>query len=299
MISVHPFNNNIGDYKMKKVIKVLTTALLAIFTVVGVQAQSGKTLTFGFVPGPYVDLFKLGIKPGLVKKGYKIEIKEFTDWVTPNIALANNEINVNIFQHSRYLKKFSEDKGLKLSGVITIPTASFEIYSKKLKARNPEQLKKELKPGNVVTIPNDPTNLARALVFLRNTGLITIKAKIDATKASEKDIDKNPYGLVFKPVEAAQLPRTLESVTFSVISGNYAIAAGLKLSSGIARERLNQDIIITIAVRSEDLNKQFIKDIISVVQSSDFKAVVENPTYVFHQFERPEWYVRKWGIKNR
>jgi D-methionine transport system substrate-binding protein len=283
---------------MKKIVKVLVAALLAFFTVVGSQAQSGKTLIFGFAPGPYVDLFKLGIKPGLVKKGYKIEIKEFTDWVTPNLALSNAEINANIFQHSRYLKKFSEDKGLKLSEVISIPTASFEIYSKKLKARNPEQLKKELKPGNVVTIPNDPTNLARALVFLRNAGLITIKANIDATKASEKDIDKNPYGLIFKSVEAAQLPRTLESVTFSVISGNYAIAAGIKLSSGIVRERLTQDIFVTIAVRTEDLNKQFIKDIIAVVQSSDFKTVVENPTYVFHQFERPDWFLKKWKIKN-
>ncbi|MDD4922895.1 MAG: MetQ/NlpA family ABC transporter substrate-binding protein, partial [Bacteroidales bacterium] len=155
------------------------------------------------------------------------------------------------------------------------------------------------KKGDVVSIPNDPTNLARALVFLRNAGFITIKADIDATKASEKDVDQNPYGLVFSPVEAAQLPRTLESVKFSVISGNYAISAGIPLSSGIARERLSQDIIITIAVRTEDLNKQFVKDIKSVVQSADFKNVVENTKYDFRQFERPQWYVSKWKIQNK
>jgi len=284
---------------MKKTIKIFVTILLAIITFIGANAQSTKTLTFGFAPGPYVDLFKSGIKPGLEKKGYVINIKEFTDWVTPNTALANKEIDVNIFQHTRYLNKFSTDKGLKLSGILTIPTASFGIYSKTLKARNPKELKKLLKKGDVVTIPNDPTNLARALVFLRNSGLITIKPDIDATKASEKDIDKNPSGLVFKPVEAAQLPRTLESVTFSVISGNYAIAAGIKLSSAIARERLNQDIIITIAVKTEDVNKQFIKDIKSVVQSADFKNVVENKKYDFGQFERPDWYVKKWNIQNK
>lgn len=281
-----------------KLITILATALVAL-SIGNIQAQSGKTLTFGFAPGPYSDLFKLGIKPGLEKKGYKIEIKEFTDWVTPNTALANKEIDVNIFQHSRYLKKFSDDKNLKLSGILTIPTASFGIYSHRIKAKTIDQLKKQIKKGDEITIPNDPTNLARALVFLRNAGIITIKADIDATKASEKDIDQNPYGLVFKPVEAAQLPRTLESVTLSIISGNYAISAGIPLSSAIARERLSQDIIITIAVRTEDLSKQFIKDITDVVQSVDFKNVVENKKYDFKQFERPQWYVLKWKIQNK
>ena len=129
---------------MKKTIKIFVTILLAIITFIGANAQSTKTLTFGFAPGPYVDLFKSGIKPGLEKKGYVINIKEFTDWVTPNTALANKEIDVNIFQHTRYLNKFSTDKGLKLSGILTIPTASFGIYSKTLKARNPKELKKLL-----------------------------------------------------------------------------------------------------------------------------------------------------------
>ncbi len=283
---------------MKKFIKIIAI-LLTVVTVSEAQAQKGKTITFGFAPGPYADLFNLGVKPGLEKKGYVVKVKEFTDWVTPNTALANSEIDVNIFQHSRYLKKFSDDKKLQLSGVLTIPTAAFGIYSHKLKAKNLDQLRKSLKKGDIVTIPNDPTNLARALIFLRNAKLITIKADIDATKASEKDIEQNPYGLVFKPAEAAQLPRTLESATISVISGNYAIASGIKLSSGIARERLTQDIIITIAVRTEDVGKQYVKDIKEVVQSVAFKNVVENPKYDFKQFERPEWYVTKWKIKNK
>jgi D-methionine transport system substrate-binding protein len=283
---------------MKKTLRTLATALLVALSL-GTQAQNAKSLTFGFAPGPYADLFKLGIKPGLEKKGYKIVVKEFTDWVTPNTALANSEIDANIFQHTRYLKKFAEDKNLKLSGVITIPTAAFGLYSKELKVRNIAELKKVLKKGSEVSIPNDPTNLARALIFLQNAGLITIKADLDATKATEKDLSSNPYGLVFKPIDAAQLPRTLESVTLSVISGNYAISAGLRLSSAIIRERLTQDIIITVAVKTDDLNKQFVKDIKSVVESVDFKKVVENPKYDFAQFERPAWYVTKWKIGNK
>lgn len=284
---------------MKTTFKFIIATLLIAFSTLSISAQKGKTLTFGFAPGPYADLFKLGIKPGLEKKGYKVVAKEFTDWVTPNTALANKEIDVNIFQHSRYLKKFSDDKGYKLSGIITIPTAAFGIYSKKIKAKGVNQLKKELKKGDEITIPNDPTNLARALIFLRNAGLITLKANIDATKASEKDIAENPYKLVFRPVEAAQLPRTLESVKFSVISGNYAIAAGIKLSSAIARERLSQDVIITVAVRTEELDKPYIKDIKEIIESANFKAVVESPKYDFAQFERPAWYTTKWKIKNK
>ncbi len=284
---------------MKKGIKTIVAATVAVLSLVGAQAQNKQTLTFGFAPGPYEDLFKAGIKPALEKKGYKIEIKEFTDYVQPNLALANKEIDANIFQHSRYLKKFSTDKNLQISEVIKIPTAALGIYSHKLKAKKPDQLKKELKKGDVITIANDPTNLARALVFLKNAGLITIKADIDPTKASEKDIDKNPYGLVIKAVEAAQLPRTLESVTFSVVNGNYAISAGIPLSSAIARERLTQDVVNIIAVRTEDLNKQYVKDIEAIVQSADFKNVVESKKYEFRQFERPQWYVSKWKIANK
>lgn len=284
---------------MNNIVKKIALIVLIFISITNIEAQKGKTLVFGFAPGPYADLFKLGIKPGLEKKGYKIEVKEFTDWVTPNTALANKEIDVNIFQHSRYLKKFSTDKKLNLSGIITIPTASFGIYSKKLKAGTLTQLKKELKKGDEITIPNDPTNLARALIFLRNAGLISIRKDIDATKASEKDIDKNPYGLVFKPVEAAQTPRTLESVTLSVIPGNYAIAAGIKLYSALAREQLSQDIIITVAIRTEDLAKTYINDLKDVIQSVDFKNVVENPQYNFAKFERPAWYIKKWKIQNK
>ena len=283
---------------MKKVFLTIVTIVTVLLSISKLEAQQ-KRIVFGFAPGPYADLFKLGIKPGLEKKGYTIEVKEFTDWVTPNTALANKEIDVNIFQHSRYLKKFADDKQLHLSGAITIPTASFGIYSKKLKSKTFDQLKKELKSGDEITIPNDPTNLARALIFLKNAGLITLKADVDQTKASEKDVAENPYGLVFKPIDAAQLPRTLESVTLSVISGNYAIAAGIKLSSAYIRERLTQDVIITVAVRTEDLNKQFVEDIKAVIESIEFKNVVENTQYDFAQFERPGWYINKWNIQNK
>ena len=258
-----------------------------------------ETIIFGVAPGPYGDLVKYAIQPELEKKGYKVEFKQFSDYVQPNLALANGEINANVFQHSRYLKKFCEDKNLELSEVIKIPTAALGIYSKKVKAKNIEELKKELKEGDTVTIANDPTNLARALIFLRDLGLITIKGEIDPTTASEKDIDQNPYGLVIQPVEAAQLPRTLDSVTISVVNGNYAISAGIPLSTAIAKEKLVEDTVNLIAVRTEDLDKQFVKDIKEIVESEFFRDQVESDKYEFKEFQRPEWYVKKWNIQNQ
>lgn len=271
----------------------------AVTTADQALAANGETLIFGVAPGPYGDLVKVAIKPELEKKGYKVELKEFSDYVQPNLALANGEISANVFQHARYLKKFSEDKNLKLSEVIKIPTAALGIYSKKLKAKNVEELKKELKEGDTVTIANDPTNLARALVFLKDAGLITIKADINPTTASEKDIDQNPYGLVIQPVEAAQLPRTLDSVTLSLVNGNYAIAAGIPLASAIVKEKLVEDTVNLVAVKTEDLDKQFVKDIKAIVESEFFKNEVESDKYEFKEFQRPEWYVAKWNIQNK
>ncbi len=261
--------------------------------------KSNETLTFGVAPGPYGDLVKYAIQPELEKKGYKVKFTQFSDYVQPNLALAGGEISANVFQHGRYLKQFSEDKGLNLSEVIKIPTAALGIYSKKLGAKNAEELKKELKKGDAVTIANDPTNLARALVFLKDAGLVTIKSDINPTTASEKDIDQNPYGLVIQPVEAAQLPRTLDSVTISLVNGNYAIAAGIPLSSAIIKEKLIEDTVNLIAVRTEDIGKQFVKDIKDAVESEFFRDQIESETYEFREFQRPEWYVEKWNIQNK
>lgn len=288
---------------MKRIFLSIAIIAVTLISITSCSSKSNKdksqSLVFGFSPGPYSDLFKLGIQPSLEARGYEVKIIEFTDWVTPNIALANKEIDANIFQHSRYLAQFAKDKKLELSPVIAIPTASLGLYSKKLKATNAEELKAELTKGNSITIPHDPTNLARALIFLQSQGLITIKADIDPTKASEKDILENPYELKFTPVDAAQLPRTLDSSDLAVISGNYAISAGIRLSTALAGESLIPETENIVAVRTSDLDKQFVKDLKEIIQSEAFKAIAENPDYDFASFQRPQWYVQQWGIKNK
>ena len=270
----------------------VATALVFSLGVNSAFAQATpKTIVFGVAPGPYGDLIKQAIQPGLEKKGYKIVIKEFSDYVQPNLALANGATDANLFQHGVYLEKFSADKGLKLSPLIRVPTAGLGFYSNKIKSLD------ELKKGDVITLANDPTNLARALRFLAKLNLLTFKKDIDPTKASEKDIEQNPRGLVFKPLEAAQLPRTLDTAAASVVNGNFAIAAGLKLSSALHLEVLDENLKNLVAVKTEDLDKPFVKDIKAVVESDEFLAVVTDPKRVFSSFQRPEWVVARLAAK--
>lgn len=266
------------------------TRVLAVLAL-GVSAASAqitpKTIVFGVAPGPYGDLIKTAIQPSLEKKGYKVVLKEFSDYVQPNLALANNSIDANLFQHRLYLDKFSADKGLKLSPVINVPTAGLGIYSHKIKSLD------QLKKGDVVTVANDPTNLARALRFLAKEGLLTFRKDIDPVQASEKDIEQNPRGLVFKPLEAAQLPRTLDSATLAVVNGNFAIAAGLKLSDALKLEQLDENIKNLVAVKTADLDKPFVQDIKQVIESPEFLATVDDPKHIFKDFQKPEWLAAK------
>ena len=184
---------------LRQSLRVATGALLLACGLQFAHANSDPhTIVFGVAPGPYGDMVKQAIAPTLKEKGYKVVVREFSDYVQPNMALSNGSIDANLFQHSLYFDKFTADKGLKLSKLIVVPTAGMGFYSHKIKSLD------ELKKGDVITLSNDPTNLARGLRFLQSIGLITIKDTIDPTKASERDIASNPKGLVFKPLEAAQ-----------------------------------------------------------------------------------------------
>jgi len=269
--------------------RIIINAMLAVMLLIAVPAYAADEISFGVAPGPYGDLITKAIKPGLEKKGYKVTLVQFQDYVQPNLALSKGETRANLFQHQPYLEKFSKDHNLKLVPVIKIPTAGLGIYSRKVKSL------KDLKKGDEVTLAQDPTNLARALRFLQKEGLIKINLAIDATKASEKDVVENPIGLRITPLEAAQIPRTLDTAAIAVVNGNYAIAAGLKLSDALVLEELPETLKNLVAVRAEDKGAQFVKDIIAVIESKDFRNAVEDQKNVFSSFQKPEWYVKKWA----
>lgn len=262
---------------------LLAGSILALLS--GCAKTEGKNvLTVGVCPGPYGDMFKEAIQPSLEKKGYTVKLVEFSDYVQPNKALASGEINVNMFQHSTYLKKFSADNGLDLTFIKEIPTAGMGIFSARYKSFD------ALPEGATVAIPNDPTNLSRAIRVLEQTGIIKISADVNPSVATQNTLSENPKKLQFKEIEAPQLPRSLDSVDIAVINGNYALSSGLKLSDALYNEKIADGYVNGIAVRTSDKDAKFAKDIIAIVDSAAFKKIIEDPAKQYVSFHRPQNY---------
>lgn len=242
----------------------LLIAAIALGFAVQVHAKDPKELVIGTSAGPYADQIKLGIKPILEKQGYKVKLVEFNDYIQPNFALAEGSLDANVFQHIIYLTKFAADHKLALTDLVKIPTAPIAIYSQKHKTLN------DVKEGTTVALPNDPTNQARALVLLDQLGWIKLKDKVDPLRASEKDIAANVKKIKLIPLEAAQLPRSLQDTDYSFVNGNYALASGLKLKDSLLREKISPNYVNLVAVRTADKDKQFAKDIAAAYRSREF-----------------------------
>jgi D-methionine transport system substrate-binding protein len=243
-------------------------------------SAKSKEIKIGATAGPYSDMLKTAIVPGLEKKGYKVEIVEFSDYIQPDMALDNGDIQANLFQNSIYLKSFAKENNLKLSALISVPTAPMGLYSKKFKSLD------EVKDGATVTLPNDPTNAARALNTLRDEGLITINESADPIKVSEKDIVENKKHLKFQPIEAGQLPRSVDSVDIAAVPGNFALAAKMSLLDALALENMLDPYRNIVAVKTENKDSQLAKDIKAVVESDDFEKVIDEQ---FEGFGKPDW----------
>ena len=150
------------------------------------------------------------------------------------------------------------------------PIAPMGIYSKSRKSLD------EAKNGDRISIPNDPSNLARALLLVQQAGLIKLKADVNPLRASELDIVENPKKLKFAPLEAAQLPRSLDDVQFAIINGNFAISSGLKLQDAVVLEKVPDHYLNIAAVKSKDKDSQWAKDLYEAFHSAEFKTVVDS-----------------------
>jgi ABC-type metal ion transport system, periplasmic component/surface antigen len=268
---------------LKKLIVASLAILTSLLVLTGCDsAKKENQITVGVAAGPYGDMFKQAIAPGLEKKGYHIEIREFSDYVQPNLALANKDIDVNLFQHLTYLNNFKQARNLDIIAIGFVPTAGAGIYSNKITDFS------QLKQGDQVTISSDVTNEARALRILEAAGLIKLDANVDKNNLTPKDIIENPYGLEIVPIEAPQTPRSLDNVALSVVNGNYAIGAGLDLSKALYHEVLDKDHKNVIAIRAESKDSLG-KDIIEVLQSPEFNQVINDKNGIFYTFQKPDY----------
>lgn len=258
---------------------LLTLALsAAALSAPAVHAQDKKELTIGATAGSNIEVLRLGIKPLLEKRGYKVKLVEFNDYVQPNIALAQGALDANFFQHITYLNRFREDRGLDIVDVVQGPMAPFGIYSKKRKSLA------EVKPGDRITLANDPANLAHGLALLADQKLLTLKPGADAIRVTEKDIASNPLHLKLQPIEAAQIPRTLDDAEYAIVNGNFAISSGLKLTDALLLEKTPDHYMLVLAVKGKDRGQPWTQALADAFRAPAFKTVLDQK---FPGYARP------------
>jgi D-methionine transport system substrate-binding protein len=258
--------------------KTLATLLFLLLVPALALAADRPKILIGVSPFPHGDIMKV-VKVLLEKQGYDLEIKEFNDYIQPNLALADKSLDANYFQHIPYLENMNREKKLNLVWVAKMHIEPIGLYSRKIKKLD------QLKKGDSLAIPNDPTNGARALRLLEKNGLIKVKA---GALVTARDITENPKGLKFVELEAAQLPRSLDDVAAAVINTNYAVEGGLvPARDAIIIEGQDSPYVNVIAVRKDNANSPAIKALVKASNSPEVKAYIKKelvPKGIFPAF---------------
>ena len=231
-------------------------------------AQELKTIKIGATPVPHAEILE-EIKPALEADGIKLDIVEFSDYVQPNIALNDKELDANFFQHQPYLDNFvAEHKEMKIKSAGGIHIEPMGVYSRKIKNLD------ELQDGASISIPNDPTNGGRALLLLSKAGLLTLKEGVGA-EATVQDIVDNPKNITLQEVEAAQVPRTLEDVDAAVINTNFAMQAQLvPTKDAMFMEDSTSPYVNIVVVRDGDETRPEIETLMKHLKSDAVKNFI-------------------------
>ena len=267
--------------KRKIGLALVTAATLTAFVLTGCggetkKADTGKpaqpavrnSIKVGATAGPQAEVLEVA-KRVAAKDGLSIQIVEFNDFIQPNVALNQGDLDANIYQHQPFLDNQIKERKYELTSIAQTIIIPMGIYSKKIKKLD------ELKPGSIVAVPNDPTNGGRGLLLLEKAGLIKLNPKA-GLKATPQDIVENPKNLKIKELEAAQVPRSLDDVDIAAVNANYAVVAGLSpKTDSILLEDAKSPYACVIVVRSKDKADPVFQKIIKAYQSPEVKAFVE------------------------
>ena len=264
--------------KLRKFVVSFLVCSIALSLAVGLTGCGAQkqgpvkegSIVVGASPSPHAQILE-AVSEQLAQKGYQLEIKEFTDYIMPNTALEDGELDANFFQHQPYLTDFNEKNGTKLVSAAAIHFEPLGIYGGKTADLA------DLPEGAQIAVPNDTTNEARALWLLQAQGIIEVdeQAGLEATK---QDITSNPKNVEIVEMEAAQLPRALADVDFAVINGNYAVAAEIADQVLVTEDKDSEaakQYANIVAVREGDENREDIKALVEALQSDEVKAYIE------------------------
>ncbi len=257
---------------MKKILALVLAAVLCTFAFASCGASDEKTITVAASSTPHAEILEQ-CKPILEEKGYKLDIRVMSDYITPNTATDSGDVDANYFQHQPYLDSFNAENGTKLNTVIKVHYEPLGIYAGTVSTLD------ALADGAIVTIPNDPTNGARALLLLEANGLIELKDGV-GVNATVNDIAANPKNLDIREMEAALIPGVLDEAAIGVINGNYAIGAGLKVADSLAQEEADSEAAQTYAnildVKEGNENGEKIKALADALLTDAFRDYINN-----------------------
>lgn len=245
----------------KKIVKLLAILPLVFGLAACGDEEKSETIKVGVTVGPHAEVVEAVAKEA-AKQGLKVEVVIFSDYITPNAALADGSLDLNSYQHLPFLNNFNTNSEQKITSIGHSILMRMGIYSTKYKSID------DLPDNAKISIPNDPTNGGRGLLLLADAKLITLKPGADA-KTTVYDIVDNPKNFEFVEVEAAQLPRTLDDVDASVITMNYVMSAGLNPEKqGIYLEAKDAEFaVMNIAARVQDKDNETYKKFVKIFQS--------------------------------
>ena len=262
---------------MKKKLSALALcAALALSLLSGCGGKSNEAVTIkvGASPAPHAEILEV-VKEILAEDNITLEIVEFNDYIQPNEAVESGDIDANYFQHITYMNNFNTEHGTHLASVADVHYEPFALYAGKTASLD------ALADGAQIGIPNDPTNCGRALLLLQEQGLITLNDGV-GLEPTPLDIKDNPHNYKIEELEAAQLPRSLDSLDMAVINGNYAIDAGLKVADALAIESADgiagTAYVNVLSVKEGRENDEAIKALVKALQSDKVKEYI-NETY--------------------
>ncbi len=227
-------------------------------------------IKIGASASPHAEILEAA-KDKLAAAGINVEIVTYNDYVQPNLAVDQGELDANYFQHQPYLDDFNEEHGTKIASVGKIHYEPFGLYAGKSKDLN------NIADGAQIAVPNDTTNEARALQLLQDSGIITLKDGV-GLEATKQDIVENPHNIDILEVEAAQIPRSIDSVDYACMNGNYAIEAGFKPSDALTQENPDSDAAQTfanvIAVSEANKDSEWAAKLVEVLHSAEIEKYI-------------------------
>lgn len=239
-----------------------------VFFAAATSLAQAETLKIGVTGGPHAEIFEK-VKELAAKDGLDLKIIEFDDYQLPNAALVNGDLDANSFQHQPFLDQQVRDRGYPLVSIAKTVIFPIGLYSKKIKSLA------DLKEGDKVSIPNDPTNGGRVLLLLQDNGLITLRPDA-GLKATPLDIVGNPKKLKIVELPAPQLPRSLDDVTIAAINTNFAMEVGLKPErDALVLEKTDSPYANIIAIRTADKDKPALAKLVKLYQSAEIRTFIK------------------------